>query len=163
MEQLVEMQDIHFDEALSEFKYADEPIEGEDFCIGRFDNLVVIATKYNEKWNGRMFFEQGNTAVFVEMLSDVLEGKLREPEKSRFPYKDDGFKFKDDVDYLRVAAQTVWTNPQREPPEQVKIFNFREYKFGALGEQYGANLRMTPATARKLYGEMKQLIKTGKL
>ncbi|HXG85462.1 MAG TPA: hypothetical protein VNI84_15680 [Pyrinomonadaceae bacterium] len=165
-EELIERESMRFDEEYATFDipfgYEDLMVMngGEHFKLARYKDKIVLAKPNldaKDEWNGKVFFEQTNLPVVIEMLTDVLDGKLREPETSRFAFKDDGFNYEDKGDDLRVSAQTVWANPQREPPEQVKFFNFRENKFSALGKQYGMSLNFTPQQAKGLLEQLKRI------
>ena len=133
---------------------------GETFKLARYKDKVVLAmpNPYSSgTWYGKVFFEQRNLPVVIEMLSDVLDGKLQDPDMSRFPCKDGGFKYRDENDKLFIGAQTVWAHQQREAPTQVFIDNNRKNKFGASGEQYGMSLNFTPEQAKGLLKQLKQI------
>lgn len=156
---LIELENIKLQEVLSEFRYVDEPIDGfVNFVVGTFANVIVIGGfSGKNRIDGVLYFEKNNLAVLNEMLADVLAGKLRDPGESRFEYKDDIFFYKNGADDLRAGAQTVWTNPQREPPSQVSLQNVREHKNGLLGERYAMQFSMTVPTAEKLLSELQRI------
>ena len=165
-ENLIERENMKFDEEYATFKLPFEFEDltvmngGEHFKLARYKDKVVLASPDSEVksgWSGDIFFEQSNLPIVIEMLSDVLDGKLQDPDMSRFPCKDDGFNYENKPDDLRVSAQTVWAHQQREAPTQVKLFNFRENKFGASGEQYGMSLNFTPEQAKGLLKQLKQI------
>jgi hypothetical protein len=168
-EELIERENIRFDNELMTFELPEDDYVmngGVHFKLGLYKTVFVIATPdgYEEEmWNGRVFWERKNTPIVIEMLSDVVAGKLIEPEKSRFEYKDDGFIYKDEKDNFFIGAQTVWTMPQREAPTQVFIYNFREHRYGALGKQGGMRLHFTPNQARGMLSKLEELVAEGKI
>lgn len=147
--QQIEVIDTGNMQVLSEFAAAGFIHDNTDrFRIGSMDGNIIIAGRgLDGAWTSSVLFERANLPKVVQLLDEVLNGRLRQENR-------DYVYFTAGKDEIGVGAQ------QPRDLLTISLYNNRRVKMDGL-ESGGWRMYVAPDTALKLYVELEKLVAQG--